>query len=400
MGNYTNLGQILTNSVQLPVKVTRGQTVYWAAQPGMRTASQVVYGTLGLDEIPKAEGQTGVCQYLKSGYQEYFIYVKLELEDALWVGPVLLHPMPEGQVARVIRSQKLPIKKRASLIEHYATLPQISEDQYFYIGKLAELLFAGDKAVDALPSVRREEDAAPVFSARKDAERRLEMFEHPPYFMELEMTRLVTTGDLDSALGTMDRINTFNRAVLAKEPVRSLKNSLICDCTFLARAAIDGGVSPEDAFALSDKLILEIEATHSVPQLEKLEQQHLMEFVGLVHTYNTIHYSKPVREVIGYINNHLGEKITLTDLAGQVFMHPNYLSSLFKKETNIALSRYIMSRRIEEAKFFLRYSNNSISDIAAFYQFSSQSYFIRRFTEAVGVTPLQYRKSTDGKAPM
>ncbi len=76
-------------------------------------------------------------------------------------------------------------------------------------------------------------------------------------------------------------------------------------------------------------------------------------------------------------------------------MHPNYLCSLFKKETGGTFVQYILRRRIEEAKFFLRYTENSVADIASFYQFSSQSYFIRRFKEVTGQTPVQYRNSSD-----
>lgn len=400
MDNFYSIRHVLANALRLPVALCREGVLQEPEAQKLRSAQTIATGALPMEGISPATEQSGIAQYLHNSFEERFVFCRLHDGFELWVGPFLTAPVTENRIAEIIRQKGLAIRRKATLLEHYAALPQITEDSYYYIGKLVEQTLRGmEELAEPLP-VRRVLHSEPVFSARQNGRQSLQMFEHPPYFMELEMTRLVTTGDMEGALGIMNRINTFNRALLAPDPVRSLKNSLICDCTFLARAAIAGGVSPEDAFALSDKLILQVERIHSIAELEEQEKQNLMEFVQLVHTYNTSYYSKPVRDVISYINNHLGDKLTLDTLAELAYMHPNYLSSLFKREMGMTLSRYILVRRIEEAKFFLRYTGNPISDIAHFYQFSSQSYFIRRFNELVGMTPMQYRKSADGKIPI
>ena len=222
------------------------------------------------------------------------------------------------------------------------------------------------------------------------------MSQHPPYFLELEMTRFVAGGEIEHALAVLGHINTFQRATLADDPMRSLKNSLICNCTFLARAAIAGGVSPETAFAKSDELILHIEETNEISDLEGLEQEHLIEFVNIVQNHNTARYSKSVQEVMSYINNNLNEELNLTVLASVSGHNPNYLSSIFRKETGTYLSDYIMNRRIEDAKFLLCHTTTPISEIANHYQFSSQSHFTQRFSKLTGMTPLAFRKSLGG----
>jgi len=222
------------------------------------------------------------------------------------------------------------------------------------------------------------------------------MSEHPPYFLELEMTRFVTNGEVDHALAVMNHINTFTRATLADDAVRSLKNSLICNCALLSRAAIAGGVPAESAFAKSDELILAIEKTKDMSNLEGLEREHLIEFASLVQNHIASRYSKPVRDVIAYINNNLCEELNLKKLASVSNLNPNYLSSVFRKETGECLSDYIMHKRIEDAKSLLCHTTNSISEIANYYQFSSQSHFTQRFSKITGMTPLQYRKSLGG----
>ena len=219
---------------------------------------------------------------------------------------------------------------------------------------------------------------------------------HPPYFLELEMTRFVANGEIGHALAVMNNINTFTRSTLADDPVRSLKNSLICNCTFLARAAIAGGVPPEIAFVKSDELILTIEDSDNLSDLEGLECNHLIEFAAIVKNHNTARFSKAVQDVITYISNNLNGELSLTVLASVSGHNPNYLSSLFRKETGTYLSDYIMNKRIEDAKFLLCHTNNPISEIANYYQFSSQSHFTQRFSKLTGMTPLVYRRSLGG----
>jgi len=222
------------------------------------------------------------------------------------------------------------------------------------------------------------------------------MSEHPPYFMELEMTRFVANGEVDHALAVMSHINTYKRATLADDSVRSLKNSLICNCTLFARAAITGGVPSQIAFAKSDQLILKIEEFNNKHKLEDLEKEHLIEFVSLVKEHNASQYSKHVCDVISYIGNNLNEELNLSILARISGHNPSYLSSVFRKETGVCLSDYIMNRRIEDAKSLLCHTENSISAIANYYQFSSQSHFTQKFSKLTGMTPLVYRKSLGG----
>jgi len=222
------------------------------------------------------------------------------------------------------------------------------------------------------------------------------MSEHPPYFLELEMTRFIANGEVDHALAVMSHINTYKRAILADDSVRSLKNSLICNCTLFARAAIAGGVSSQIAFSKSDQLILKIEEINDKRNLENLEKEHLIEFVSLVQEHSASWYSKHVRDVISYIGNNLNGELNLSILARISGHNPSYLSSIFRKETGICLSDYIMNRRIEDAKSLLCHTENTISDIANYYQFSSQSHFTQKFSKLTGMTPLVYRKSLGG----
>jgi AraC-like DNA-binding protein len=80
-------------------------------------------------------------------------------------------------------------------------------------------------------------------------------------------------------------------------------------------------------------------------------------------------------------------------IARHIYVHPDYLSSRFKQETGVTITAFMQKRRIEEACHFLRYSQSTVSEIAAFYQFCSQSHFIQVFKKYMGMTPAQYKNA-------
>jgi AraC-like DNA-binding protein len=50
-----------------------------------------------------------------------------------------------------------------------------------------------------------------------------------------------------------------------------------------------------------------------------------------------------------------------------------------------------MKTRVNESKYYIRYTNTKISDIANLYQFCNQSYFTQAFKKFIGLTPNEYR---------
>ena len=102
-------------------------------------------------------------------------------------------------------------------------------------------------------------------------------------------------------------------------------------------------------------------------------------------------YSKAVIMSLDYVYDHLQEKITLTDIAAYLSLTPQYFSKLFRKETGITLSEYILRIRIEAAQNMLKYSKYSGSEISSYLCFSSQSHFVHCFHKVVGMTPKVYQ---------
>lgn len=395
MDTLDNTLYMLSKSFDITVRLVISGNAEITIPDDSKTLPEIIGETSWSGKISSGKKQLNIAQYLINKYSEQYICIQISADKEIWLGPVLSKKATDGFITETIRKYTLPINKKNLIAEHYRKLKNISDDRLYYMGKLTELLINidnDDYDQNQLSKYNHIElDNTPTFLPRLFSFENSQTFEHPPYFLELEMVRLVTSGDVEGALKTMNKINTFSKAVLAKDPVRSYKNSLICDCTFLARAAISGGVPPDDAFMTSDKLICKIEETSSITQLEELEKRHLVEFAELVHSYNETYLSKPVRDVVDYVQKNLGSPLSLDILARVALVHKNYLANLFKKEMGQSPMKYVTIQRIEESKIFLRYTDEEILDIAMFYQFSSQSHFTQNFSKIVGMTPLQYR---------
>lgn len=219
-------------------------------------------------------------------------------------------------------------------------------------------------------------------------------FQHPSYLLEKRLIHAISAGDKETSLAALDQINSLERAELANSPLRSLQNSLIASCTIFTRACIAGGVDSETAFMLSDLYIRQIENIVSPVQAESLEYDMVIGFVDLIGEHHMPKYSPPVRKAYQYIREHIQYRLTLTDIAKHVGVHPNYLCSLFKAEVGSSIMFTYDQERCEAIKRFLSHTDISLTDISINFDFSSISYFSSYFKKQTGKTPSDYRKET------
>lgn len=93
-----------------------------------------------------------------------------------------------------------------------------------------------------------------------------------------------------------------------------------------------------------------------------------------------------------YIEAHLKEDLSRRVLAQAVYLSEDYISRLFIAVTGISIPNYVMQRRMEKAKEYLRYSGLTVSKIAMEVGYSNFSYFSKNFRDYVGCTPNEFRK--------
>jgi YesN/AraC family two-component response regulator len=216
-------------------------------------------------------------------------------------------------------------------------------------------------------------------------------YKHPSYYLERKLLSEIKRCLDQEAIHTLDQINSLERAHLANDPIRSLKNSMLGSCVLFSRAAIEMNVDPESAFSLSDIFILKIESFRNIDHLHEFEYHMMHEFIRLIRTARTARYSLPVTQIIQYIHSHITESISLQNLSNYTQKTKEYLSTIFKEEVGLGIVDFIQKERISEAKNYLEFTDLTISEIAILMNFSSLSYFTKIFKKHESCTPSQYR---------
>lgn len=102
--------------------------------------------------------------------------------------------------------------------------------------------------------------------------------------------------------------------------------------------------------------------------------------------------SSAIKMAIDYINRNFSQHLSLETIAQNSYISVNQLCRLFNKYCGTTVAKYIVSRRITEAKKLLS-AGKSVTDTAILCGFEDYANFIRVFKKHVGVTPGKYYAS-------
>ena len=104
-------------------------------------------------------------------------------------------------------------------------------------------------------------------------------------------------------------------------------------------------------------------------------------------------YESRLEIALEYINEHLDQKILLTDLAKETFFSPYHFHRIFSAVQKESVSEYINRIKLERSTEQLAYTKKQISEIAYALGYSSSSVFSRAFKNYFECSPLNYRNS-------
>lgn len=136
------------------------------------------------------------------------------------------------------------------------------------------------------------------------------------------------------------------------------------------------------------------------------EKLHEADTLKLCHRYllnETAEYFKNVGKlaesnqaiimIISYIqSNFSNTDLCLDNIAQNVYLSQNYLSSLFKKKMGKTISQYIVDVRIDHAKALLSNRSYKLYDVAVQVGYKDANYFAKIFKKTLGITPSEYRE--------
>ena len=101
--------------------------------------------------------------------------------------------------------------------------------------------------------------------------------------------------------------------------------------------------------------------------------------------------SRIVLEVEQYITQNYDKELSIRDIAQRVFVTPNYLCYLYKKNTGRTLNQFILDTKMKKARRLVCETNMKFGEIADALGYANQNYFTRLFTKYFGESPRAYR---------
>ncbi len=104
--------------------------------------------------------------------------------------------------------------------------------------------------------------------------------------------------------------------------------------------------------------------------------------------YTKSYVIKQVHELVG---NHTGHDLSVKTIADHVYLHPVYLSKVYKAETGEGLGDYIIRMRMERALYLLKNTNKKIYEITTELGYQNPQYFSKMFKKHYGMTPNEFR---------
>lgn len=96
-----------------------------------------------------------------------------------------------------------------------------------------------------------------------------------------------------------------------------------------------------------------------------------------------------VSSVIGYINSHIDEDLSLEKIATALYVSKYYLSHVFKEKTNTAPHQYILKKRLLLSKEYIA-RGMKIQAVYSKCGFRDYTHYFRAFKQEYGITPKEY----------
>ncbi|WP_214756583.1 MULTISPECIES: helix-turn-helix domain-containing protein [unclassified Exiguobacterium] len=279
-------------------------------------------------------------------------------------------------------------------------LPVFSRQDLLHVAVLAtsilttRRLSTSDVVLDEDSSKRRTTTEDTKTYERELFKNRQDIAFHATYQSERMTLRCVKEGQKEELLQRLASPDRDGRiGVLSKQStLRNEKNLHISTITLATRYAIEGGLHPETAYTMSDHYIQGAEELRTIEAVQRYTKEALCEFTDQVNKSKQLRHSAPIIKCQSYVFKHLYDAITLQDVARFVNLHPNYLSSLFKKEVGLSFTEYVLREKIAEAKKLLKYTDSSLSEIYTWLNFHDQSHFTKVFKTYTGTTPKQFKQ--------
>ena len=107
-------------------------------------------------------------------------------------------------------------------------------------------------------------------------------------------------------------------------------------------------------------------------------------------------YNWVINKAEDYIENHLSEKITLSDIALNLGISEYHFHRIYRKNGAETLNQFITRIKMERSAIYLAVNKKTtVTEIAFRYGYNDSSSYNRAFRKHFGFSPTQFRKEQE-----
>lgn len=110
------------------------------------------------------------------------------------------------------------------------------------------------------------------------------------------------------------------------------------------------------------------------------------------YVFESINKKYVVEQILSYLEENYTSKISLDQIAGNMYLSPFYISKIFKSETGDTPIRYLINIRLEKAMELLSQGEGTIQEVAAAVGYDDAYHFSKLFKKRYGISPSQAKK--------
>ncbi|MDE7018600.1 MAG: AraC family transcriptional regulator [Lachnospiraceae bacterium] len=309
------------------------------------------------------------------------------------IGPVFSGETSKHNHEQLVEHLHLSLKNKWALLDCMEHIPYVATTAFFQHVIALHYYVTGNKArnSDFTYYMTKEEEAV-------KQEREWQQQPHAPLINEKKLLDMVRKGNLDYHNVLADAgITSPGIRMRSGNPIHQAKYSVVAFITLCTRAAMEGGLSSECAYALNDTYTEAVDNARTISDIAMISHTMYEDFIRRVNRIRRENgISRPVRLCCDYIDNHVEEELELRKIAGRVGYTDYYLARKFKAEMGMSVNAYIRQERVRHSKQLLTATALTIEEIGARLHFCSRSYYAKAFRESEGITPGEYRERYRG----
>lgn len=310
-------------------------------------------------------------------------------------GPFLLVEREDFSFLELRRTLGLAGQRLRQSRKALEAVPQVEPERVTDLSTLLFMAVGFISNVWSAAQMAESRNAGQTQSAIHDYVLHFKQEERPPdYPYELEERLLsgISSHDSETAGEALNQLlgHIFFTSGGELERIKSQVYELL---VLMSRAAVRGGADPAHAFQLNHTYLQQLQSFGTLESLCQWLTGTVNRFMDTTFRFQDVRHLDVIHKAVQYIHHNCGQKLTVEQVAREVYLSPSYFSKIFKQEMGCNFSAYINQVRIGKSKELLRNQQYRLIDIAVMTGFEDQSYFTKVFKRVVGVSPNRYREA-------